>query len=184
MLQDIIVIDDFFKDPDNIVEFANKQAFEENDFEKTGSYWRGLRTEELHDLNIEKTNEITKEFFNNIFYNKFNNFKKYSFHYSWKASFYFHRLSDISKFEYKWIHHDPVIYAAVVYLNKNPPEDTGTLIIKKNEKIPIENKYNRLVLYNSDYLHSPMSGFGEGKNSRLTLNISIDSIDIKLEKVH
>lgn len=182
MLQDIIVIDDFFKDPNCIVEFANQQVFEENDFEKTKSYWQGLRTEELHAIDIEKTNKITDEFFERIFYDNLKKCEKYSLIYKWTASFWLHRLSDKFKLNYKWIHKDQSIYAGVVYLNKNPPTDTGTFIIKKDEIIRIENKYNRLVLYNSDYLHSPMGGFGEGENSRLTLTIFIHAININLRK--
>jgi len=182
MLQDIIVIDDFFKDPDNIVEFANQQVFEENDFEKTKFYWRGLRTNELHTIDMQRTNKITDEFFERIFHDNFKKGVKYILNYEWSAEFYFHKIPSILNFTYKWIHKDQSIYAGVVYLNKNPPSDTGTFIIKKDEKISIENKYNRLVLYNSDYLHSPMGGFEEGENSRLTLNIFINSISINLGK--
>lgn len=182
MLQDIIVIDNFFKDLDSIVEFANQQVFKENDFEKTKSYWQGLRTEELHAIDIEKTNKITNEFFDKLFYNNLKKCDKYSINCEWIASFCLHRLREIDKFNYKWIHKDKNLYAGVVYLNKNPPPDTGTFIIKKDKIIPIENKYNRLVLYNSDYLHSPMGGFGEGENSRLTLTIFIEAINIDLRK--
>ena len=182
MLQDIIVIDNFFKDPDSIVEFANQQAFEENDFEKTKSYWQGLRTDELHNINTVKTNKITDELFERIFYDNFTKSNKYSLIYTWRARFYFHRLKEAYKLQYKWIHNDPSIYAGIVYLNKNPSPDTGTFIIKKDNIISIENKYNRLVLYNSDYLHSPMNGFGESENSRLTLTIFIYSISIDLRK--
>ena len=178
MLQDIIVMDNFFKDPDSIVEFANKQAFEKNDFEKTKSYWMGSRT---NDINISKDPrgyEISKEFFNNIFVNEYNLTSQ------WNVSTYFHRLGSLEKFNYKWIHVDgcECVYAGVVYLSKNPSENSGTFIIKKNEIIPIENIYNRLVLYKSDYLHSSMGGFGEGENSRLTLTIFINAISINLRK--
>jgi len=180
MLQDIIVIDDFFKDPDSIVEFANRQVFEENDPEKTKSYWQGLRTKELHNVNREKTNEITKEFFYKLFFDNFEESVKYNLTYKWAAKFYFHKVSKKINFDYKLFHKDSSIYAGVVYLNKNPPSDTGTFIIKKYDVISIENKYNRLVLYNSDYLHSPMGGFGEGENSRLTLTLFINAISIEL----
>jgi hypothetical protein len=176
MLQDIIVIDDFFKDPDSIIEFANQQVFEENDFEKTKSYWQGLRTKELHSIDIHRTNKITNEFFNRIFINE------YKLTYKWKSTFYFHRLGSSEKFNYKWIHIDDIncMYAGVVYLNKNFSPDTGTFIIKNDKIIPIENKYNRLVLYKSNYFHSPMNGFGEGENSRLTLTMFINAISIEL----
>jgi len=175
MLQDIIVIDDFFKDPDSIMEFANQQVFVENDFEKTKSYWQGLRTKELHSIDIHRTNKITNEFFDRIFINQ------YKLTYKWKALFCFHRLSSLEKFNYKWIHTDSSsVYAGVVYLSKNPVENSGTFIIKNNKVIPIENIYNRLLLYKSNYIHSPMSGFGEDENSRLTLTMFINAISIEL----
>lgn len=182
MLQDIIVIDDFFKDPDDIVEFANQQVFEENDFTKTKSYWQGLRTSRLHTIDIDKSNKITNEFFERIFYDNFKKCVKYSLNCNCNAEFYFHKSPSTLNFTHKWVHKDVSIYAGVVYLNKNPPDNSGTFIIKKDEIIRIENKYNRLVLYNSDYLHSPMGGFGEGENSRLTLTIFINDISIDLRK--
>jgi hypothetical protein len=76
-----------------------------------------------------------------------------------------------------WLHTDNTKMAGIVYLNnvypKNP-HDHGTLIIKNNEQIVVPYEYNKLVCYPSNYLHRPLSGFGNSlESSRLTLNFFI-----------
>ena len=93
---------------------------------------------------------------------------------SWDATIFFHQLREEDKYQDSWYHIDPkLVYAGVVYLNKNPKPDSGTFIIKDDKtKVEVDNVFNRLVLYRSDYYHSAMSGYGKTiEDSRLTLTI-------------
>lgn len=74
-------------------------------------------------------------------------------------------------------HTDPLLenykvrYGGVVYLNPNPPKDSGTTLYMTKKK-KLENKYNRLVIYNSLIKHEPTQHFGTDiNNSRLVLTI-------------
>lgn len=52
-------------------------------------------------------------------------------------------------------------YAGVTYLNPNPPENTGTIVLDEN----IENIYNRFVMYDAELEHVPAGTFGKTKES-------------------
>lgn len=74
-----------------------------------------------------------------------------------------------------WVHKDHSDWAGVLYLTPDAPLDSGTGIFEeKNGELElctaIGNKYNRLVLYRGDMLHSSIvAGFGDSKeNARLT----------------
>lgn len=61
--------------------------------------------------------------------------------------------------------------AGVIYLNKNPEPNTGTLLNIDEEIVTIENKFNRLVLYDASILHRVQNTFSLDKDPRLTLTI-------------
>jgi len=74
-------------------------------------------------------------------------------------------------------HIDPnACYAGVVYLSPNAPLNSGTIVDGKL----VENKFNRLVLYRANIIHSPSSHpFGMTvDDSRLTLNLFITELAI------
>lgn len=187
MLKDIYVIDDIFPYPDEVVKWANLQRFGENNTHKFDderrTYWVGKRSFPLHKISQEsgeRTNLLVDDIFNGCFLNSYN---KFSYNYNWEGTFFFHKLDKNCIFENSWIHTDPkCVYAGVVYLNKNPPVNAGTMIYKENDEIEyVENVYNRLVLYKSKLKHSAMGGFGEGENSRLTFTMFISKIDITIK---
>lgn len=59
-------------------------------------------------------------------------------------------------------------YAGIVYLNKYPELNTGTLLHINGERITFDNKFNRLVMYDASILHR-VEGITD--TPRLTLNI-------------
>ena len=68
-----------------------------------------------------------------------------------------------------------MILAGVIYLNPTPinPLETGTWFTIDNQIKKIENKYNRLVLYDGADIHSAGSAWGDNwDDCRLTLTIS------------
>ena len=50
------------------------------------------------------------------------------------ADLYFHYMTKKFIADESWYHSDPRLYAGVVYLQKNPPPNTGTVIIKDGKK--------------------------------------------------
>jgi|694.fasta_scaffold00037_20 hypothetical protein len=187
MLKDIYVIDNVFLYPDEIVKWANTLKFFQNDTQKFNderrTYWKGKRTYPLHKTSLEnkeKTDLLVHDIFNGCFLGAYD---KFSYNYNWEGTFYFHRLDKDCIFENSWIHTDArCIYAGVVYLNKNPPLNSGTMIFKDDNKVEyIENIYNRLVLYKSKFNHSAMCGFGENENSRLTFTAFFNKIDMTVK---
>jgi hypothetical protein len=196
MLKDIYVIDNALKNPDAIIDWSNEQEYDTNkthllsDNEKT--YWKGVRTKPLHEVDENKTNMFAQELMGNLF----NDFKigneNVKFNLNWQGVFYFHKLSEKDKFENIWLHKDHrYLYAGVLYLNKNPPINSGTVIYKcnnlfevcegKHKNTYVENVFNRMVLYKSHMPHSSMGGFGSLENPRLTLTMFFSRINVGVE---
>lgn len=187
MFANVIVVDSFFEDPESIVELALKQKFytvennpnnykdNQSDLKKPISYL-GARTLSLkHILNKSECDKINNKILSVFSLDIPNNC---NISIDADMSCLFHALFDEDKYDDKWIHIDSVLYAGIIYLNKNLESETyGTLL---NGKI-IPYKFNRLVLYRADLPHAPMNGYGkELDDSRLTLNIFINKLNIVL----
>jgi hypothetical protein len=187
MFANVIVVDSFFEDPESIVELALKQKFytvednpnnykdNQSDLNKPISYL-GARTLSLNEILDKKecykiNNKILSVFSLDIPNNC-------DISINADISCLFHALFEEDKYDDKWIHQDSVLYAGIIYLNKNLESETyGTLL--NGEIIPY--KFNRLILYRADSLHAPMNGYGkEIDDSRLTLNIFINRLTISL----
>jgi hypothetical protein len=176
MFKDIIVIDNIFDDPDSEVEYIMQQEFLPNtSLPGKGPAWKGLRTNSLHTFNTDKHHEYFKHILEKIIHHDKAMSNDFTWSYQYKGSIVFHKLMECNKFERSWIHTDTHnIYAGVIYLTKNPPLFSGTLIEKRHETVFVENKYNRLVFYRSDYLHSALSGFGDESCPRLTISFFLN----------
>ena len=167
-----LVIDNIFSDPDSVVEWSKKCYFyssDENHPKKPSQYWVGYRTEALHTLDQQFYNNTMNEIVCNIFNTEL---MTTNIDFSYSINTYFHRLlSNHTKTE-NWIHKDPSLFSAVIYLSKNPAKNSGTMLYdeEKNLSSVVENRYNRLLMYNGGHLHSAEGGFGDNvDNSRLTL---------------
>jgi len=172
-----IIQDNFFEDPDSVREFALSQKFytKENHPYDMGIF-PGNRTNYFNDIN----SIFFKKIFNKIVppISKLENVKsleekyeKYdlqiSFSYTFKGAKSCKHTDDICP-GYK------IRYGALVYLYPNPPKKSGTTLYLKKTTY-LENKYNRLVAYNSNIEHEPTSNFGTNiNNSRLVLTIFFD----------
>lgn len=190
-----IVVDNFFKDPNEIRNFALKFKFEPCD---VGTF-SGIRTESLH---ITHTN-----FFKRVC-SKILDCYSIPYH-NFSASMHFH-LTDEKFGDSGWVHTDasnnlPPGLASIIYLNPdNNSIDTGTNLYKLNNldyghedikdmklsfiesrdkadirhkanlnytpTVKIGNFYNRMIAYDSRTPHAGSSYFGNDRNtSRLTL---------------
>ena len=186
----ISIKDNFFEDSDSIRNFALSLNYSQpkvNDYRPYGinridflDNWRGFR----HWLNYSENNLIYTKILNFVCDNYCLDKKKYilklCFHYYTEQTKYtcfpsfeeykFHRDSDTS------------VYAGLVYLHPNPKEKSGTTIINEisNEKMDLENIYNRIICYPSNFLHGPTDLFGTDLNDgRLILTFFLEGIELQ-----
>lgn len=187
MLKDIIQIKNFFDEPNDIIEFAKQQTYyNKEEFtnktshselpEKVYPQWQGYRTEKLHLLNqdffvdignliIEKTLQKTFLKNNSLFTPNFR----------YELISYFHYMTEEEKYNDIWVHQDNgMLMGGLIYLTPNAPKESGTIIQNKL----IENEFNKLVMFNGQFYHSPTDGFGKDINdARLTLLFFIKRIE-------
>ncbi len=93
-----------------------------------------------------------------------------------KVEMYFsYQTSDIITKDKYSKHTDKSDWAGVIYLTPNPKPNSGTILYnKENIQTIIENKYNKLVAYNSKITHSPDYTFGDNiTNARMTLTFFV-----------
>ena len=187
MLKDIIVIDDIFDIPENIssralsYQYFNADLHPENTNGKK-MYYSGFRTESLHLIDVDFYTLVNNTILEKIF-SKSIDLNETNCSYRYAGQTFFHYMTKENKFDKSWFHTDPAIYAGLIYLNTNPPENTGTIIKVDGKQNIIENKYNRLVLYRSDYSHSAQNGFGDNIiDGRLTLTFSYNILNLNLKK--
>ncbi len=171
-----IIIDNFLNDPHDvrkcralILPFWKKC---DHPFPDSLADFGGYRTEYLHSLDSELYQEVKNKIISSI--NILTNFKAniidikthYSFQYTDKT------------FKLPQWHLDTQppsefseVIAGVIYLNPNPPRNSGTILKIDGKKKVIENKFNRLLLYNGNVEHTLHRSFGKTKDdSRLILN--------------
>lgn len=88
-------------------------------------------------------------------------------------AFNFVRKSPLNQEEPNFIHSDEMMgdITCILYLNEMSPVEDGTTIYddEKNPLVKIYSKYNRMVAFGSDMLHSRnlFENFGEGETARL-----------------
>ena len=185
----IYVIDDFYPNPDLIRNAALKLKY--ND----GYFGGKLNYASSRALNPWANNRV-------YLFNKWQTqVQRPILNFTLKANGSFN-LGYSEKHKSSWIHQDNTIkgeegqmWAAVIYLTPNPPENSGTCFFKNEQgqlkgqgrgpaykdsvldsgsewkpHLQVENIYNRCILYHGDLYHAPtVSYFGNSKQSgRLT----------------
>jgi len=151
----LIIIDNFI---DNIGEIR-QHALNDTYYPPTiNDHWVGFRTQKYENLDFcEKIKNLLK-----INYYQSKNFYFMGlFCYCPKVS---QELAGNYYNKFK-LHTDKESqYAGILYLNLNPPKNTGTIVGKHF----VENVYNRLIMFDSTILHGPDNFYGnEIENSRL-----------------
>jgi hypothetical protein len=147
------IIDGFFNDPDVVREFALEQDF----FKDPENKWPGKRSKPLHELHPELFYYIHKKFLN-LFYPKGDMTP-----YLYTATSYFQLID--SNYNSGWVHCDIEALTIIIYLNRNPNKNAGTIIyspkIEGHGTINGDKKQN---------LFSGVINEEEGKNYRLENN--------------
>lgn len=125
----VLIVDDFYEDPDKIRNFALKQNFKDCVEAGAGNQWPGKRSMFLHNLDQDIHQEFHNNFLGSILEN---NPIKYSGYLETNFQLCFESDGD------SWVHYDTPSWEAthvgVVYLNPDPPENSGTCFYNFNEE--------------------------------------------------
>ena len=120
-----LIIDDFFSDPDKILEFEKTIKYDHS----TDGRWPGVRTAPLVSVDPEFNSYFCERLLRN-FYTDLNQ-TEFEMHVG------FQKINPMHEDQYHiknrgWIHYDlSSHFGGIVYLNKNPEKDTGTNLYKE-----------------------------------------------------
>lgn len=185
MLENFVVIENVFDDPEEVVRTAMLQTYlkKETHYHNVNrnTHYDGLRSRSIIDIDTVLDKKLNLQIFSKIFQKRFpKEFGDIKYRFDFEVSTYFHIMTEEHQFMDIWKHKDDsCLMAGVVYLQKYPEKDSGTIIYKDNGEVDtiIKNEYNKLVLYSSDYLHAPQRGFGTNLNdARLTMPIFLKRV--------
>jgi hypothetical protein len=177
MFKDYVIVDNALKNPQKLIELSKTLKYyssDEYDANKPKGNWSGYRSDSLdvvdHEFFCETFNEISQTLFNNILISEFN----------FMVEAYLHYLPKKFQVNENFMHTDNgSIFAGVIYLNENSPKNSGTILNINDNNFIVENKYNRLIAYNSKIKHMSQNSFGETKDdARLTLTFFYKKIEI------
>lgn len=167
----LLIIDDFYVNPDNVRNFALSQ-----EFSVTGNY-PGKRTQSFWTDDVKAAIEYNMQFAGKITE-------------VFAGSGYTGAFQITTAQDRTWIHSDPYnMWAGVCYLTPDAPHTSGTGLFRhkatgQHRKQTqdwegydytkwdlfdvVGNKYNRLVIYRGDLFHASLDYFGDNDhNSRL-----------------
>ena len=116
-----LIVDNFFDDPDSIVDLSTKLKYAPSD----DGTWPGLRSDNLHLIDWRLFDFICRKI-SHLFY---------SSNESWTYQISFQKVNPFSTNQYDkkncgWIHKDECNFGGVIFLTKNPDNDTGVTIYK------------------------------------------------------
>lgn len=180
MFKDYVIVDNILENPNDLIDLSKKIDYfrrecdmienisvKKYQIENVG--WKGFRSEEIHTINESLYRNVMDQIFHKIFNLKCK--------FLYNAISYLHFCPESIVKNDSWWHVDKSFTAGVIYLNKNPPKDSGTILFIDGKKEIIENKFNRLVFYKSNILHTPHNGFGKTiDDARLTFSFFITKL--------
>ena len=123
MTYPVTIVDDFFEDPDGIVEMAEGLKY----YNPNTGNWPGTRTKQLH---------VENDRFFNYFGVKLHSLFHDHVPEYWNLQCHFQKIVPFCEDKYSkrnrgWVHQDhDCWFGGIVYLTKNPEPDTGTSIYK------------------------------------------------------
>ena len=173
-----IVIDDVLDSPDALIDLGLRTRYYSSDSidiydipihwmeeRRPPGAWPGYRSDLLW--------TIDKDIYRSTFTQLFGKIPELAVKNIYQA--YMHLLPERFKFKPSWMHTDPTVYSGVLYLSKDVVPGAGTILEVDGERIEIENKFNRLLVFNSTLVHAPQGSFGNDlSNSRMTLNFFVN----------
>tara|TARA_R100000008_G_C3496553_1_gene121459 strand:+ start:100 stop:645 length:546 start_codon:yes stop_codon:yes gene_type:complete len=177
-MQKYLVIDNFLRDPLDIRNKGLKIPVYNKDThpytESLGSF-PGYRSKYIHEYDKSLYSELSTKIINaiQILTNFSVNTKDYNTHYAYqytgnnvKPSIH----TDTGKEGYEYV------FGGIIYLNPNPPRNSGTMLLLDGKREVIDNKFNRLLLYRGDEIeHSLVRSFGRNRfNCRMIISTFTD----------
>jgi hypothetical protein len=170
MHEQILVIDNFLDNPDEIRQLA---LFYQYLTPTVNDGWKGYRSINWCE-NYSPYQDISKKIKRKVC----EHFKldqkdlkiKCCFHYCLEST----KNTCIPSFEEYKFHIDPFLISGVIYLTPNPPPNSGTEFLDFKVR-KVDNVYNRLVSYPSNIVHAPENLFGyDIMSSRITITFFLD----------
>jgi hypothetical protein len=175
----LIIVDNFYNNPDNVRSFALQQEF------SVRGNFPGVRTKSFFTDDVKEAIEFNMQFAGKIT-NSFD-------HSGYTGSFQITTAIDRT-----WIHSDPHnMWAGVCYLTPDAPCSGGTGLFRhrvtgEHSRITIDhegydhtkwelfdrigNRYNRLIIYRGDLFHASLDYFGDNlQNGRLFQTFFFDT---------
>ena len=170
----VTIVDNFFEDPDLIVEEANKLKY----FNPQTGNWPGTRTKNLH-IDAPRLHMYFTQKLNSIFWEENPDY--------WNTTCHFQLIDPIDPTDkyYKknrgWIHTDDnTWYGGIVYLNKDPESDTGTSIYsaKYGYTHQSEAELNqKMILYRSEKINDEEYNRAfDSMNNQYTETVTIENV--------
>jgi hypothetical protein len=176
---DLLIIDNFYSDPDSVRKFALRQEF------SVKGNFPGARTKPFFTNDVKAAIEYYMQFAGKIT----NTYENSGFTGAFQLA---------TAMDRTWIHSDPYnMWAGVCYLTPDAPYTAGTGLFRhkatgQHRRIEkdhegydytkydlfdrIGNKYNRLIIYRGDLFHASLDYFGDNlENGRLFQTFFFDT---------
>ena len=184
----VLVIDNFYENPDKVREIALKQEYKDCKDPLMGGSWPGFRSKYLHHID----ESLMQEFRDNLMGNLLEGLNT-------RYNCYFETMFQLCYAEHgdSWIHTDigkwEITHVGVIYLHPDPPPNSGTLIYDLKKEcvdefkayaakhnnlwtdlnrdteefhkwfeltLNVPNKYNRAIIYSPHRWHKSDTYFG------------------------
>ena len=142
----VTVVDNFFPDPEKIIEFSNTLKYIKDEY--GGGRWPGIRCDNLATINNQQCYDFGQYVIrkvNNLFWQDEVETTAAALHFQKIKPFVKEKKDQFDPTNKGWIHKDYKQLAGLVYLSKDPQEDTGTSIY--NFKNGIYNYYQEDLNY-------------------------------------
>ena len=166
--------DNFFENPDQIVEYANTLKY----YKSKENNWPGGRT-----LNMWELNDDLYKFLTNKVLSYYFDLEKT--HVTWTYSnIRFHKVEPgdwkLHNKQHTRIHKDDAFLAGVIYLNKKTNEETGTSIFDNEFKtmLKVSNYYNNAIFFEGGRQYHGATSVNN-EEERLVINFFMDNIQYK-----
>ena len=163
-----VIIDNFFDNPDKMVEYSKTLKYH---IPRKDEWWIGKRSELLHKINPDLFNFICTKILATFYDSDLEEVK-------WEdAQIQFQIITreDINKT--KVLAHKDIgnSLSGIIYLSKNESLSNGTKILKdeNTDKILVSSIYNTLLCYEGSQIHAPI---GASEEERLTIVFFIHDI--------
>ena len=186
MFKDLIIVPNFFDNPNEIVKIAKSNKFyshtEHPQDKNTNIYYGGKRSEVID----EYTNNILMDtFIRKVVLSDIPKDTQRSATYNGKG--YFHYFPKEYIGGQTQIHQDSDFLSAVIYLSDKKlenPEKHGTIVFNQNEQsFVMPYSYNTLIMYRSDFMHAPLAGFGDTEqDGRLSLVFTVQTLKLEITR--